>query len=295
MIAATPRARAAARVLARATLTAIAATTALTLAAAPARATPFAQPKRERLTTPEDATWTVAIPGASTALAGDRVLIGAPLTDISGAANAGLATLYLRDGDAWIASSFPGQVTNQAFAAAVALTPEWRVVSAPGSALVFLIPETGDATWAAGKTVIPIGPATSFGNALALRGTSLLVGAPGSTIDVGRVLTYRYDDPSETWSYEAVFSATTPALNDNFGAAITIDGDLAAIGAPGTAPGGAVYLLSRAGPEVPWVLAPDPLLPTLQTLDEFGAAIAIEGDLMAIGAPGSVTKQGRVA
>lgn len=142
-----------------------------------------------------------------------------------------------------------------------------------------------------------------FGAALATGGGYLVVGAPSedggvpldSTNDgienAGAIYIYELVAPSEP-DYR---KAATIAANKHFGAAVAISGDTIVVGAPGTdtVPGEA-SLFTHTGST--WSLAsplPSPL-PAPGNGDEFGYAVALQGNFMAISAPGANSDQGAV-
>ena len=144
-----------------------------------------------------------------------------------------------------------------------------------------------------------------FGYALALREDTLAVGAPlddpGGT-DRGAVYLFRgvgTDFSGLTWqnkfaSGTGADSMPTLANNDHFGSSIALDGNRLAVGAPAEVAGatgnGAVYLLNGLGDNIfAWrkTLASGTgaaNMPALTNGDAFGWSVALDGDLMAIGA-----------
>lgn len=74
--------------------------------------------------------------------------------------------------------------------------------------------------------------------------------------------------------------------NENFGYSVAISGNKLVVGAPGSGntTGGRVYTFTLNGGE--WIADSQPLiLPLLNPGDEFGAAVDIEGETLAVGAP----------
>ena len=86
-----------------------------------------------------------------------------------------------------------------------------------------------------------------------------------------------------------------PAVDRSFGAAVAIDGNTLAIGAPGSPEGGVVYVYQRQASAVePWRL--QAMLTGINpgTSEQFGAALALEGDTLVVGAPHEASR-GNVA
>ncbi len=146
------------------------------------------------------------------------------------------------------------------------------------------------------------GPAAGMNDWGALRVTfgdrSLVVATCARGAGTGAA--YAYDLPSLAASPAYVpqtFAATSPRAGDFFGEAIAASGPWLAIGAPGdsrtdctnaadqSAPGsGAVYLYERQGTS--YAYAGCLKASNAGSADAFGEAVAMDGDLLAIGAPG---------
>jgi len=90
-------------------------------------------------------------------------------------------------------------------------------------------------------------PPDGFGRALAGGGGLVFVGAPGWDGGRGAVLLYRYD----SWAgWGEVGRLTPPELAESagFGSALSVDGDVAVVSAPGEGDGaGALYVFTRTG------------------------------------------------
>ena len=127
-----------------------------------------------------------------------------------------------------------------------------------------------------------------FGNALAVSGNRLLVGAQatdGSGSSSGSA--YLFDTDTGQELFELV--AADPAAEDNFGSAVALDGTLAVAGAylhDGAASNaGAAYVFDApSGLQLHKLVASD-----AQVDDYLGFAVALDGDLLVAGAPGDDT------
>lgn len=92
---------------------------------------------------------------------------------------------------------------------------------------------------------------------------------------------------SDPWTERAVLAADDGAINDYLGRSVAIDGDVAVIGAAGadvTPDGneGAAYVFVRIGDA--WVQQAKLTAPDGVPGDEFGFAVAIDGDTIVVGA-----------
>jgi len=148
--------------------------------------------------------------------------------------------------------------------------------SSPGQAFVFENGPEGwveQATFEAGDSQ----PENDFGISVALSGTRALIGAPGA-LD-GRGVAYVFERSGTEWIETAVL--VTPVLDESgeFGSSVSLQGDLAMIGAPDLE---AVYVFEAVAGV--WSLQ-QTLRPSLATAEEFGASIVLDGERMAVGDP----------
>jgi choice-of-anchor B domain-containing protein len=77
-----------------------------------------------------------------------------------------------------------------------------------------------------------------------------------------------------------------------FGLSVAIKGDWAFVGAPGTAPGGAVHVFQRTG--TTWTAAGTLPAAGLVAGDRFGLNLSLDGDRIAVAAPGRDSQKGMV-
>ncbi len=244
--------------------------------------------------------------GFSVAIAGPRVAVGCP-----GNGN-GWGTVFLYD----LASPAPEvpvitftNVTmglhnpgshNGALGVSVALSDRWLVAGAwqgnigaavRGSAHVFDL--TGVTPTVPLMILTNPGPAlgsVAFGYAVALAGSRVVVGAPYNTAGAGGAgSAYVYDlagdDPTRP---SVVLTNPTPAADENFGLSVAISGNRIVTGARGDDTSGFnagiayVYDLGSATPDTPALTLTNP---NPASSDHFGSAVAIAGNLVAVGVP----------
>ncbi|MCW1922884.1 choice-of-anchor D domain-containing protein [Luteolibacter arcticus] len=133
-----------------------------------------------------------------------------------------------------------------------------------------------------------------FGNAVAVAGNTVLIGAfRDDTGDDESGSSYLFDLGSGT-PLVPTLSLNSPVTNsaDHFGAAVALSGDLVVVGAPesesGAAKAGRIRLfdLASSDPKTPLATIENPF-PAAD--DAFGAAVAISGTRFAAGAPGEDT------
>jgi hypothetical protein len=225
--------------------------------------------------------------GFSIASSGTSVIVGARTTSGIGAA----AYVFTHTSG----SAYPQQVKlisptgTSYFGWKVAIDGNLAIVGALGNE-AFGYRRTGT-TWDAGKLLTSSDLATgdSFGgSSLAVRGKTLLVGAPGHKITAatdGQV--YVFTDTGTDFVKESAMFAAPPtgAAGGAVGSALALSSDesTAFVGAPKAAGGqGRVYVLTRSG--TAWTLART-LAPSDPTAAGFGSTLALSGTRLAVGAP----------
>jgi len=132
----------------------------------------------------------------------------------------------------------------------------------------------------------------TFGFAVALSGTRLVIGHSGATGTTGQAwIVSRNTTPPYTWGGIA-YQATDAELNNHFGAAVALDGRLCAVGAPqddneGGVDAGIVYLYQK--PLGGGYFEPDGVLvsPDPGADGRFGASVALDDPYLVVGEPGA--------
>ena len=127
-------------------------------------------------------------------------------------------------------------------------------------------------------------PPASFGSAMMIEDDTMAVGAPGADDSQGIVEVYARDSPGDlnsSWTKVAEI----PGNGGWFGGTLAIDGDTLVIGAKSNnAKDGAAYVYRRELPGDPtsgWSLV---VKLTSGSQGQFGVSVAIDGDIIAIGA-----------
>ncbi|CAN0529104.1 unnamed protein product, partial [Laminaria digitata] len=133
-------------------------------------------------------------------------------------------------------------------------------------------------------------PGDGFGNSVDISGNYIVVGASGDDNERGdgTGTAYVFLKGSETWSEQARLVPDDGQNADAFGAAVSIDGDYIAVGAPnddnaGGDNAGGVYVFQRNGPgwtQLAKVLASDGV-----TGDLFGTSLSLQFNTLVAGAP----------
>ena len=144
--------------------------------------------------------------------------------------------------------------------------------------------------------------AGAFATTVVFEGEEIFVGRPGEFAffpipanHAGTVHVFGLDDTG-SWEETAVLSSESVEVGDGFGMSLAVDGNTLLAGAPKTRGGrGAVYVFTRSDADTPWRAVTTLRSATRREGDEFGAAVAIEGEFALIGAPGRMQSTGAVS
>jgi hypothetical protein len=266
--------------------------------------------------------------GASVAVDGDRIVVGAPRTPVGAVPRAGAAHVFERHAggpEQWGETKrlLPlVAIDDGAFGTAVALEGELVLVGEPFATYGFLKPEEGSVAvhernfggvgaWGLRTILTQEFASSQFGAALALRDGLAIVGAPKSPIfsdagpDVGVGHLYgRNQGGANAWGRLRRFFNAEPV---DFAASVAVEGNVVAIGAPGDRPGelgGRIWIYEKS-PADPWTVDPGlaeiVAAPDAAAGDRFGFALALTGNTLVASAPrpaagtGSVYHVARIA
>lgn len=150
----------------------------------------------------------------------------------------------------------------------------------------------------------PTDEGANFGHAIAISGSFVVVGAPYSNIGVddkgvyGSGAAYAFiQDASGAWAQEEMVMPNDPKASDLYGYAVDIDGDTLVIGAPGRETDddtiGVVYVFIRTTDGWEQQARLEPAYG--HNGDAFGTSVALIGDRLMVGAPGTSAGNAREA
>jgi hypothetical protein len=255
-------------------------------------------PLRETLLPPATTNQIGTRVGASVAIDGDYIAVGAPGVTIDGVTGRGTASIHsAATGELLAHLRYPPENNSPSgeFGFSVAISGRRAVVGAWRRSIAFVYDLDGatpslpllalqDPTGAPAR-----GSPTSFGYSVAISGNLFVIGAP-HTRETERKLgaVYIYDLASDTPD-SPILVLLNPDLNeavfDTFGEAIAVSGTRLVVGAPrdaeGTTNTGAAYVYDLGGssPQEPLVLQHD----TTNHREFFGSLVAIAGDRVVVG------------
>jgi hypothetical protein len=258
--------------------------------------------------------------GASVALDGDTIVIGAYLEDGDGAGGqadnsteaSGAAYVFNRTGATWsqqayLKASNPG--LGDVFGVSVAIADDTIVVGAQGedgngpggpannsaeeSGAAYVYTRTG-ASWSQQAYLKASSPviAAIFGDSVAISGDTIAVGAWGEGEGgYNSGAAYVYTRAGAAWTEQAHLKASNAGANHRFGDSIAIDGDTTVVGAPTEGrdiyddwESGAAYVFTRSAEtrsQQAYLKATN-----VGRGDKFGESVAIDGDNIVVGATG---------
>jgi hypothetical protein len=238
--------------------------------------------------------------GWSLALDGDTLLAGAPGSGDVNGNGPGAAYVFTRSGANWTqAQKFtPSSPTFQGlFGQAVALDGNTLAIghpqamsSAKGEVDVWV--RVGP-TWVLQQKLVPAGldAGARAGNALALEGDRLVIGAPnqlsGANLFVGRA--FVFERSGSTWTQKAELNSPAPIPSGVFATSVALDGGRIAVGAIGEPFTNGVHgrVHTFIGSGASWSF--EQTLVGSDTAVQncaFGMSLSLEGSRLVVGAPG---------
>jgi len=248
--------------------------------------------------------------GASVAVAGDMVLVGAYRDDVGTHTNQGAVYAFERNAggtNAWgqVAEFTASGATNDDwFGDAVAADGDviavgaWNTDSSRGAAYVFP-KRLGDWTETAHLAALDGAAEDAFGQSVAAAGDVVVVGAWGDDVgsweDQGSAYVYeRNKDGTNAWGQVRQLTDPDGYAFDQFGASVAAAGDVIAVGAVGyNIYKGAVHIFERnAGSTNGWGRVAELVVSGGEFYDEFGCSVAADGDVVVAGAIGVSNFQG---
>ncbi|HYU36170.1 MAG TPA: FG-GAP repeat protein [Thermoanaerobaculia bacterium] len=233
--------------------------------------------------------------GASIAISGDTIAVGAPYSDSTPSRRrTGATYVFVRQGTSWsmlvklLASD--GQ-TNDELGRSVALSGDTLVAGAPyrvPAGAVYTFQRSGSSWVEQARIPNPDGGfERAFGESVALSGGTLAVGAPPPlnhlALDVG--VAYVFGGGGGSWSRQATLFASNGEPGDLFGWSIALSENTVVVGAmyrDGST--GAAYAFMRSG--IQWSDQGELLASDREPWDLFGIAVAVSGGTVMVGAPG---------
>jgi len=242
--------------------------------------------------------------GQAVAISGDTIVVGAHGDDVGDNVDQGSAYIFTGSGATWREAAqltATGGASGDSFGISVAIWRDTVVVGAPGddvggdaqqgSARVFVRSAAGW-TQQAQLTAADGAADDLFGQAVAIRGGTVVVGAPydgvGDNAQQGSACVFARS--AAGWTQQAQLTAADGARNDHFGWSVAISRDTVVVGAPdhnvdvANSDQGSAYVFMRGGAR--WTQQASLTAADGAAYDYFGEAAAISGPMVVIGAWG---------
>lgn len=196
----------------------------------------------------------------------------------------------------------PNPVGDERFGTAIAIHDTTAVIGAPGN--VF-----GETAWPGRALIYELGPAgwsyiaslswadgengDAFGCAVDIDADRIVIGARNTRNTIGDMTgaAHVFNRPHTGWAStdqpDAILFQSDGNEEDGFGAAVAIDGPTIVVGAPscdtGNIDAGAAYVFELNGST--WDEITRLYSSAMEVDEHFGLALAIDGDMLAVGAP----------
>ncbi|MCX7546289.1 FG-GAP repeat protein, partial [Marinicella gelatinilytica] len=130
-----------------------------------------------------------------------------------------------------------------------------------------------------------------FGYSVSLQGDRALIGTKGADAGGETGLAYIYDYDGTNWNQTIKLKANDRAVGDQFGYSVSLDGDMALIGAPQDddvfSGSGSAYLFEFDGST--WTEVAKLTSPTGKAFDKFGSLVKLKGNRIMINANDNVS------
>lgn len=244
--------------------------------------------------------------GDSLSLSGNTLAVGAPHSSPPGFVNAGAVYVLVRTGVTWTSQAklvAPDMASGDVFGISVALANDTLAIGARGddnaagtsAGAVYVFVRSGS-SWALQAKLIAADAHSqdNFGQSVALRNDTLLVGAPYADMPPVGALgsAYLFGRTGSLWTQQFKFipsdAATTPPVR--FGHSVSLSGNRVVVGAPGDTFGGtatnagSAYVFS--GSAFSWAEEAKLVGSTISVRDEFGTSVALDFETALVGTEG---------
>jgi|GEM_PF-3853568 len=253
----------------------------------PEPVSPFVIGSSERVDPPIDTGLIGDRFGRAISVDGTRMAVG--FTGQRPGAIGGGVRIYERTNDAWVEAGALAPLDNAAdtaFGTSVSLDGDRVAVGAPfnGAGAVFVFEFDAGEWRQAARLEVGGSFGDGFGTTVALDGDRLIAGAPAKNLEAGAV--YSFEKLDGAWVGRGVLAGES-GDGERFGAALAMQGDRIAVGAPGDGGvQGAAYVFDSGEPVVLRPPTPTPT-PSPTGAGGFASALALDGDRLVVGAPGS--------
>lgn len=229
--------------------------------------------------------------GVAVGIFGDTIIVGA----LNANGHRGAAYVFTGSADTWSqqakltadTTAYSGFGSSVAVAGDVAVigVPNANVGDAAAQGIAYVFTRSGS-DWTERSMLVDNDGAQSdhFGQAVAMAGNTILVGANSGNGGTGAA--YVYTGAADSWSLQQKLTAIDAGLSDEFGREVAIYGDTAFIGADSEDGAGtdigAAYVFTRS--DGVWTQQQKLTATDGASWDKFGGSVAVYGDVGVVGA-----------
>lgn len=210
----------------------------------------------------------------------DYIIVGA-----TGSGNIGAAYIFKHNGNSWeeVKKLTPDNgIVYDRYGSSVAISEEYAIVGAESAqtlkGAVYVYSKDGS-SWTEDDMLTGALYSSGFGSAVDISGESIIIGAS----DNSYAFVFMLD--GNTWVMTAELDDLNGSIYDQFGASVSIDGDLAVVGAThhqnGNGATGAVYVYKRQGSN--WV-EEEKIVADDGELDDHFGVVSMFGNTIIVGA-----------
>lgn len=238
--------------------------------------------------------------GLSSVISGDYIFVGAP----SAYGTKGAVYIYRKNNNDWQPQQeliIPEAIEGDAFGTTLAVDGDYAAMGCQymknGKGVTYVFKRQINNQWVQQAKLEPMDNNVQFqkwyGNSVSISSNWLAVGAiSDNEKGFWAGATYLYERQNNSWVFRKKLTSPNPQDSGYFGGAVSISGDLLAVGAHGTTikvdgglvpAAGSVYIYSRSGTD--WILEKQISASDKKGLDHFGQAIVLKGNRLIAGAP----------
>jgi hypothetical protein len=229
--------------------------------------------------------------GASVAVSGTELVVGAPQT----ATSTGVAYAFGYSDGEWTqqAKETPGSGVVDQYGYSVAISGStmvvgaWELNSETGAAYVYTLAD-GSWTYQTTLTASDAASQAEFGYSVAISGSTIVVGAPGTRGLDSPGEAYVFTGSGSSWTQASPLEPTGGASDDGFGSGVATSGSTVVIGDPNSGGEvGSAYVYTGSG--TTWTYQ---TTLTASGSEFFGWSVAIGGSTLAVGGYGRDSDEG---